>query len=438
MTISFTPLLALICFASSLISLLIDSRVREIITDNKEAKAKAYRQKMFYNKVAYDSTYGKDIRVFSLANKLLQYYREKSNDFIQIESTIIQKEFSLKAAASLSNLLRDIIAYVLIIYFYYQGTITVGELTLFIGIIIALSTDIEAALTQSNDLIKCLTNTSQYTDFLNTYNYETKWEERKAFSEDASIEIEFLNVSFAYPNCDKKVLDGFNLKINKNEKIAIVGLNGAGKTTLIKLLLGLLPISSGKILLNGVPITDFDKSEYFKMFSVVFQDINVFAASIFENITEDTNNQDNMDKIKLYSKVTGFDELIEKFPLAYETQLLKVLDDNGIVLSGGEAQKLAIIRALYKNGNIVILDEPTATLDALAEAKIYEQFNNLTKNKTSIFISHRLTSTKFCDRIVLLEGGKIKECGTHDELIKLKGIYYRMFIEQGKYYKEKK
>ena len=214
-----------------------------------------------------------------------------------------------------------------------------------------------------------------------------------------------------------------------------MGINGAGKTTFVKLLTGLFRPDSGRILINGHDINEYKKSELFKMFAAVFQEVNILAFTIAENIAcslEDIDS-DRVDEVLkqvgLYDKVQGLDKGVN-------TMMLKIIDENGTVFSGGESQKLAIARALYKGGSCVIMDEPTAALDALAEAEIYSEFDALTKGKTAIYISHRLASTKFCDRIALIDGTGLKEYGTHDELMEQGGAYYDMFVTQGKYYQE--
>jgi ABC-type multidrug transport system fused ATPase/permease subunit len=252
--------------------------------------------------------------------------------------------------------------------------------------------------------------------------------------ENDTLEIEFRNVSFKYPNTDKWIIKNLNMKINKKEKLAIVGINGAGKTTLVKLILRFFNPTEGEILINGTNIKDFALEEYYQMFSVVFQEINILAYTIRENITFGLSNDeariwDCLERVGLKDKILNFDQGLDQM-------MLKVIDEKGVMLSGGENQKLAIARALYKNGNAVILDEPTAALDALAEADIYQSFNDLVKDKTAIYISHRLASTKFCDHIALFKDSSLLEYGTHEELMKLKGEYYHMFVVQGKYYQE--
>jgi ABC-type multidrug transport system fused ATPase/permease subunit len=229
-------------------------------------------------------------------------------------------------------------------------------------------------------------------------------------------------------------LKDFDFKIKKGEKLAIVGANGAGKSTIIKLITGLFKVTSGEILINGINIEEFDNLEYQKMFSVVFQEVNIYAGSIIENVAGTATSDDEIKRAKDCLDRVCLSGKIKRLEKGYETQLLKVIDENATELSGGENQKIAIARALFKDGNMVILDEPTAALDALAEAKIYQSFDDLVKGKTAIYISHRLSSTKFCDKIAFFTADGLKEYGNHDELMKLNGEYRFMFETQGKYY----
>ncbi|MEG2935905.1 MAG: ABC transporter ATP-binding protein, partial [Clostridium sp.] len=254
-------------------------------------------------------------------------------------------------------------------------------------------------------------------------------------SKEDSLAIEFKNVTFAYPGTDKNVLKDFSLSIPKGQKLAIVGINGAGKTTFVKLLTGLFKVNEGEILINGININEYKKSELYRMFGAVFQEVNILALTIAENIacTMDGIDYKKVDKVL---KQVGLYHKVYELKDNVKTNMLKIIDENGVVFSGGESQKLAIARALYKGGNCVIMDEPTAALDALAEAEIYNKFDLLTQVKTAIYISHRLASTKFCDAIALLDDTGLREYGTHEELMDSKGAYYDMFVTQGKYYQE--
>ena len=225
------------------------------------------------------------------------------------------------------------------------------------------------------------------------------------------------------------------MKIKKGEKLAIVGVNGAGKSTIIKLLTGLFPITEGKILINGIDQKDFERKEYRKMFSTVYQEVRIYATTILENIIGDAEKKERAFAIKCL-EIVGLKNIIEALPLQYDTPLQKIIEDQGIELSGGQNQRIAIARALYKNANMVILDEPTAVLDAIAESQLYETLNQLVGEKTAIYISHRLSSTMFCDHIMVFSKDGILEYGNHKTLMEKKGVYFDMFKTQGKYYRK--
>jgi ABC-type multidrug transport system fused ATPase/permease subunit len=255
---------------------------------------------------------------------------------------------------------------------------------------------------------------------------------KKAVQGD-TLRVEFKNMSFKYPNMERYIFKNLDLTIEKGEKLAVVGVNGAGKSTLVKLLTGLFDPTEGEILVNGIPTTGYSRAELFSMFSAVFQDVNTLAYTIRENVACTQYNADD-ERVLDALKRAGLFEKVEGYEKGLDQMLLKIIDEDGTELSGGEAQKLAIARALYKDANMVVMDEPTAALDALAEAAIYESFNDLIKGKTAIFISHRLASTKFCDNIAFFDGDGLKEYGTHDALMQKCGAYYDMFTVQGKYY----
>ncbi len=247
--------------------------------------------------------------------------------------------------------------------------------------------------------------------------------------------ISFEHVSFAYPGARTEVLKDLDLTVRKGEKIAIVGVNGAGKTTLMKLACGLLHPVNGRILLNGKDMAQMEAEERYSWFSCAFQDIQFLPLSIRENISMAKDNTDNS-RVWECLKQAGIKEEIGKLPLKLDTLMEKNLNKNAVDFSGGQKQKLILARALYRNAGVLVLDEPTAALDALAENDIYEKYAKFAKGKTSFFVSHRLSSTRFCDRILLIDGGRIAEEGTHNELLAANGLYAKMFEMQGKYYKE--
>lgn len=249
--------------------------------------------------------------------------------------------------------------------------------------------------------------------------------------------IEFKNVSFKYPEGDRKILENISFRIEPGEKIALVGVNGAGKTTLTMLICGLLLPDEGEVLIDGHPLTDYNRDELYGVFGVVPQDYNLLPVSIAQNIAchVDSGKIDR-ERLARCADLSGLTEKLAALPSGADTPLDREINKDGVELSGGETQKLLLARLLYKNPPCIILDEPTAALDPIAEDRMYRKYNEITANTTSVFISHRLASTRFCDRIFLLDGARFAETGTHGELMALGGKYRELFDIQSKYYRE--
>lgn len=250
-----------------------------------------------------------------------------------------------------------------------------------------------------------------------------------------SYELMLENVSFRYPGTEKDIIRDMNLVLRPGEKVAVVGLNGAGKTTLVKLLCGFYDPDKGRVLLNGIDIRDFNRQEYYDLFSAVFQEMSVLDLTVAEHVAQTVENID-LAKVAECLDRAGLASKIEKLPAGLQTHVGKIAFLEGVEFSGGELQRLMLARALYKNGPILMLDEPTAALDPIAENDIYMKYNQMTMGKTSVFISHRLASTRFCDRILFLQDGMIAEEGTHEQLMAKEGGYARLFHIQARYYQE--
>lgn len=245
------------------------------------------------------------------------------------------------------------------------------------------------------------------------------------------------NVSFRYPEAKEDTLSKINLTLHPGEKLAVVGLNGAGKTTLIKLICGFLDPTEGRILLDGEDIRNYNRRDYYTLFSAVFQEFSLLAGSIATNVAQSEDDID-MEKVRSCVEKAGLKEKIESLKDGYETLLNREVYEDAILLSGGEIQRLMLARALYKDAPFVMLDEPTAALDPIAESDMYQKYHEMTKDKSSIYISHRLASTRFCNRIILIDQARICEEGTHEELLKRNGKYAHLYEIQSKYYKEER
>ena len=248
-------------------------------------------------------------------------------------------------------------------------------------------------------------------------------------------EIALENVSFKYPGSEKYILKNVNLTLHAGEKLAVVGLNGAGKTTIVKLLCGFYDPTEGRVTLNGTDIRELRRRDYYKMFSAVFQSFSLLASTVAANVAQSEDDID-MQRVRDCAAMAGLTEKIESLPQGYDTLMNRDVYEDAIMLSGGETQRLMLARALYKNSPIIMLDEPTAALDPIAEAELYEKYGDMTSGKSSVYISHRLASTRFCDRILFIEDGGIAEQGTHDELLAKGGRYAELFEVQSRYYKE--
>lgn len=401
------------------------------VTDNDAEINKIIDEIRYYNKTAGDFKSGKEIRLFNLKDMILNAYKNVIDKRKSFSLRAVNKTFR-KSLLSVIILIiaQGIFAYTLILSFK-NGSVDTGSFLMYLTLMLQFVLLVDRAI---EDYEFYVVNQTIYVenlyDLLETDKLNITHGDRDKLS--GAVDIEFKNVTFAYPNTDKKVLDNLSFKIDKNETIALVGNNGEGKSTIINLLVRLFRPDEGEILLNGVNINEFKEEELYKMFACIFQQVNIYPYTLGNNIS--MHETYDLERAKRAIEDVGLKERIEEEKNAYERNMSHEVAKDALELSGGQEQKLAISRAVYKDSPILILDEPTANLDALAEHEIYSKLNDLREDRTSIYISHRLSSTKFCDRIILLKGGKIFEEGTHDELMKKKGEYYEMFTIQGKYY----
>ncbi|WDV44224.1 ABC transporter ATP-binding protein [Clostridiaceae bacterium M8S5] len=414
-----------------LVNLWIQKQVNDYQYSLKRDISHQERKKRYYYDITHDFSYGKDIRLYSLKERIIHNYKDELKKFISLHKLIQKKQFILGFLGLLSLLISNMLMYGILIY-KVVGGMSIANFSMYLALIIQLTFLLNTLLTDISFIYIETAYISDLFKLLDSDLVENKG--NKKAIKNSTLDIKFKNVSFKYPKSDIYVFKNLNLHIPKNQRLGIVGINGSGKSTFIKLLVGLFNVTDGDILINDISINEFDKKELFSMFSVLFQDVNILAYTLGENIAC-TNDVDNEKAIKVLHKA-GLSHLANKSTSGLSQMMLKIIDANGRILSGGESQKLAIARSLYKDGNMVIMDEPTSALDALAEAEIYEKFNSLIENKTSIFISHRLSSTKFCDKIAFFSNDGLAEYGTHQELMDLKGSYYNMFITQGRYYQK--
>ena len=385
--------------------------------------------------MAKDFKYAKEIRIYHMADSI----RNRLNALFALSEKENKKLESASIVASMVSfllvLLRDGVAYAFLIHKAVQGEVDASSFVLYFSAITAMSGLMGGILDTFNRVFE---GALQISDCREALEFPDRHNRGKGIPIPSKpFSIEFKNVSYKYPLGEKKVLDNISFRIEPGEKIALVGLNGAGKTTLTMLMCGLLLPDEGEILLDGHPMMEYNRDEMYSLFGVVPQNYNLLPLSIARNITA-VSSDDDIDYEKLYQciNLAGFGDKVETLERGVHTPLNRRMNPDGIELSGGEAQKLLLARLLYRSPLCIILDEPTAALDPIAEDHIYRKYNEVASNATSVFISHRLASTRFCDRIFLLDGADLIERGTHEELMRLNGKYRELFDVQAKYYRE--
>ncbi len=417
-----------------LINYYLTLRAKEYERSRKDELSQYERKSRYLGSTMSDFQYGKDIRIYGLKPMLVEKKKHLDEKRLEVAEAVQSKLFKASLVDSLMLLLREGIVYTYLVYNVIRGGMSIGNFTMYAAAISGFATWMNTFLMDIAFIKISCQYTNDFRDFLDIEDDDIK-KGKRAIPENKPYELELKGVSFKYPNSEAYIFKKLSLKIKAGEKLAIVGINGAGKTTLVKLLTRLYQPTEGEILLNGINITEFDEEQYFKLFSVVFQEIKMFAFTVAENITF-SDRVHEMSRLLSAIEKAGIKEKISTLDKGLDTSVLKVLDQYGTEFSGGENQKLALARALYKNGEIIILDEPTAALDPLAEYNMYNSFNEMIGGRTAIYISHRLSSTRFCDSVAFFEKGEIVEYGSHEELLKLQGKYADMFNLQAQYYRD--
>lgn len=397
----------------------------------KDARGSIFVKFDYYYSLSKDLTVSKDIKLYGFADYFIFSIAKLIQGLEDITSKYMHQSVSVGGTRALLNLVRELVAYAYLTYLVCSGRLSVSDFIFYFGIITGFSNWIMNFVYLYSNMERCCNDCDAFRKFI-----ESSEESRSKPDIDfESVEsVEFRNVSFAYPSAEKVTINNMSFKINKGENIAIVGENGAGKTTAIKLLCGLYYPTDGDILINGKSSREFSSDSYFDLFSAVFQDYNFLPMTVAENICTTA----DYDMEKLYSAFdkAGIMDKINSLDKKENTLMVKDVHKDAVDFSGGEKQKLLLAKAIYKNAPVLILDEPTAALDPIAENELYLKYNEMTDNKISFFISHRLSSTRFCDRILFIKDGTIAESGTHAQLMALKGLYYRMYQVQSYYYKE--
>ncbi|HHY81401.1 MAG TPA: ABC transporter ATP-binding protein [Clostridiales bacterium] len=396
---------------------------------------KVYDRKLNYlRENSGDFTRAKDIRLYTMTDWFQDVFAATLSDRMKWHKKEQMLGFGADGLRAFMSLLREGIAYGLLVFLIFANDLTAADFVFYFSVIGGFTTWLNGIVGDFDSINRCHLGFSEIREYL---DYPDKSNRGPGIPLPIeTFSIEFKNVSYRYQGSSEDTIKNLSFRIDKGEKIAIVGLNGAGKTTLVKLMCGLYNPTEGEILINGQPVNAYNREDYYSLFSVVFQEIFVMPMSIARNVSSAT--EDDTDRQRVWSTIAlaGLSSKIDKLPEGIDTKLIKSVYDDAVDLSGGEMQKLALARALYKNGKALILDEPTAALDPIAESHIYMEYSRMTSGNTSVFISHRLASTQFCDRIFFMEKGRIIECGSHDELMSQKGKYYEMFEIQSHYYKD--
>lgn len=428
------PILLLLVLITCLAGFYISRRSSNWVYAHREEEEEYYAKKMYIRGKAESVVLAKDIRIFGLQdwlNELLDHVHDIYLDFrFQTE----KKYFIADVTEAVLTMIRNGVAYVYLIRMTLNDGLSVPEFVLYFTAVSTFTTWVMGILHDITRLHKDSLDICTVREFLE-YPEPFRFEEGMAIPKVDSYELRLENVSFRYPEADDDTIRKMNLTIHPGEKLAIVGLSGAGKTTLVRLLCGFFDPTEGHVLLNGRDIREFNRREYYQLFSAVFQEFSVLDVTVAENIAQTVENI-NYEKIHDCIEKAGLSTLIQELPKGLDTHVGKEVFLDGVLFSGGQTQRLMLARALYKDGPILMLDEPTAALDPIAENDIYMKYNDMTQGKTSIFISHRLASTRFCDRIIFMANGTIVEQGTHESLLAQDGEYAKLFEVQSRYYQE--
>ncbi len=429
------PVILLLLVVISLVQILVYNRAKIYEHSKKDEMSKLNVTQKYLQEQAFDLKAGKDIRMYQL-NRLIDRVYDKTNRSLRnIKMKIQGAYYANDVVEVILKFVRDAVCYGYLIYLLMNG-LKVSYFVLYIGIVGGLATWVMKITEEVSKISRDLLMISDFREFIDMKDEFQHKGGKEITEEDTAFDIVFDHVSYRYKGASDYVLRDVSFHMKKGDTFALVGINGAGKTTLVKLMCGFYQPTEGRILINGVDMKELNIEGYFKKIAVVFQDSNTLSFTIGENISGEETKYINKEKLNKALELSGLKSKIDKLEKGTDTYLNKDMDDSGIQLSGGELQKLMLAKALYKEARLLLLDEPTAALDAIAESELYEKYQGLLKGKTSLFISHRLASTRFCNHILFLENGRIAEEGNHDILMNQKGKYAEMFNVQSQYYKE--
>lgn len=431
------PIILVVLAVSYVITWYINKRINIYIQSRRDEEAEVSKGLRYLVRNAMDLAGAKDIRMYGIQG----WFKNIGDALLKKEDGVLKdiakRQFFSAVVSAFLVFIRDGVAYALLIYKVIQGEVSVSNFLVYFTMISTFANWITGILENYTNLDLDNRGFCDFREYMEQPQ-QTNMGAGAPLPPKAEwpCDLEFRNVSFTYAESDKPTIRNVNLKIKAGERIALVGLNGAGKTTMVKLISGLLHPTEGEILINGIKSTDFNRDEYFKLFSVIFQDVHLLPISIAGNITLQPEEDQDHARLQACLTQSGLADKIDRLPNGLNTLMVKNVNEDAVELSGGEMQKLLLARALYKEAPVLILDEPTAALDPIAENELYLQYRDMTKDRTSLFISHRFASTRFCDRIVLMEQGTIVEEGSHEQLMEKNGRYAELFNVQSQYYQE--
>lgn len=397
-------------------------------------KAPDVRKFSYYRWMLTDAGPAKDVRMYDLTDAIKERYNSVKDEYLRANIQIDKKELYSCISAELIKRSGEIAFIIFTVLTALQGQITLGDVSLYIGFALTIASSFEKIA--SIIVVEYADNTELFKIIFDFWNINIT-EQNQSFRELSRFEsLTFDNVYFKYPGTEKYVLSGASFTLNRGDKLSIIGINGSGKSTIVKLMLGLYEIDCGKILINGYPMSEYDMKDVRKLFSVLFQNFVQYPLTLRENIT--LSNLDRLacdDEIESVLKQSGiYDDLKTNLHNGFDSFMTRQFDDHGIELSRGQWQKIALSRAYFKNSEIVVFDEPSAALDAEAEDRIFNDFESISNDKTGIMISHRISSARMSNKIIVLSDGKITEQGTHDELLSLGGLYAKLYnLQRDKY-----
>ena len=433
---SLSPLLILVVIATTAAGYFVSRKVNQFGYLHREEEA-AYTAEMRYVKRTVTSrAFAKDIRIFGLKPWLMEVWQKS---FQLYESFLSRREkhyFLTNLADFLLSLLRNGISYAYLLHLTLTEGLSASTFLLYFTAASGFTQWITGILEQFTQLSKASLEISVVREFLEwPEGFQLTGGDPIPDAVNGTYELQLEHVTYRYPGAAEDTIHDLSLTLHRGEKVALVGLNGAGKTTLVKLLCGFLDPTQGTVRLNGVDIRKLNRRAYYKLFSAVFQEFSLLEATVAENVAQQVEGIDE-EKVWQCLENAGLSDAVRALPQGLKTHLGRSIYDDGTELSGGQTQRLMLSRALYRDGAVLVLDEPTAALDPITESEIYLKYSEMTQGKTSLFISHRLASTRFCDRIILLENGSIAEEGSHEALLQAGGSYAKLFSVQRRYYEE--